>query len=133
MKAKEFNRKLREILEREDIRFKLRYVKSKSYGECHGHFIALYGDFVTESSIDEGHLLKWENDNLWYSDERDEIIAKLRKAGLNVFDALLNKYEILVEVSVYYYGHSEVKNYDFRTSFSKDDLSYRHYKITKTY
>lgn len=67
MKAKELNKKLREILERNDVRFKLRYVKSKSYGECHGHFIALYGDFVTESSIDKGHKLQWTNDNLWYS------------------------------------------------------------------
>lgn len=137
MKAKELTQKLREILGRDDIRFRLRYAKSR-YGEVHGRFIALYGDFTTIEIEHDDYELPWENSNLWYSHERYEIIEKLKDAGLNVLDAPGHKFEILVEVDVYYIGDSEVKNYEFRDSnFHEDHFGFTYrthpYKIVNSF
>lgn len=114
MKALELRNKLIEITGDDSLTFRVLYAKT-NIGESHGNFVELRGNF-TETV--RGMEVDYENESYGYASKKvkDKLKAKLREAGLNVYDGWVGKgLVIAVEVDVYYYGDSEVKNYDLRT------------------
>jgi hypothetical protein len=123
MTKKELTKEIREILGRKDVTLRLRDCKTK-IGETHAHLVGLYGNFTNKNSFKGGVDLEYKNDSLFYSDDSVNIIERLKEHGFNVFDALIPKYEILVEVDCWYMGDDDVRHFDWSYNLRKSNFTY---------
>jgi len=139
MKKRELTKIVEKTLGRK-VQLLNRVVKNRA-GEYCQHYVSVHGQYEATYKIPNSTKFGEKyNDkgSLWYADDRDDVINKLRNNGLIVHDTLGNKYEILIEVSKYWiYDENkgcDVVGYDFEKSentFLSKELQYRNTKNFK--